>query len=226
MYFNRRSIRLNYFDYSNNGYYFVTICTQNRKNIFGEIVGARRDSPLINNKLSLINKKLSKMELNSNGKIIKLVWKTLPNHHDVILDEFCIMPNHVHMILIIKNNKLNINDKLLNNDGLKINKDDLGNYNNNLNNNNGDLKNNTKGASRRIVEGASRRAPTQLGFVIGMFKTECTKRINKLDKKSGIQLFQRNYYEHIIRNEKEYLRIKKYIKLNPKMWYRDRNNFN
>jgi REP element-mobilizing transposase RayT len=200
MYFNRRTIRLENFDYSNNGYYFVTICAQNRKNIFGEIVGARRDSPLIDNKLSLINKNnnLSKMKLNSNGKIIKFVWKTLPDHYDVILDEFCIMPNHIHFILGIKNN---LNE---NNNGV-------------LENNNGVLENNTKGASRR--------APTRLGFVIGMFKTECAKRINKLNETLGIQIFQRNYYEHIIRNEKEYLRTKKYIKLNPEMWYRDRNNF-
>ena len=40
----------------------------------------------------------------------------------------------------------------------------------------------------------------------------------------GLKIWQRNYYERIIRNEKEYLKIKEYIKNNPKMWYRDRNN--
>jgi REP element-mobilizing transposase RayT len=200
--YNRHSIRLNNFDYSNNGYYFVTICAHYRNNVFGEIVGARRDAPLINkNKSPLINENnnplkinkdnifgnesndnLPKIKLNQNGKIINEIWKTLPNHHNVILDEFCIMPNHIHFILIIKNN---LNE-----------------------NNNGALENNNKGASRR--------APTQLGFVIGMFKTETTKQINKLNQTPGIQLWQRNYYEHIIRNEKEYLRIKEYIRGNPK----------
>lgn len=204
MKYHRRSIRLNDFDYSKNGYYFVTICAHYRNNVFGEIVGARRDAPLINkNKLPLINENnnplkinknnifgnesndnLPKIKLNQNGKIINEIWKTLPDHHDVILDEFIIMPDHIHFILVIKNN---LNE-----------------------NNNGALENNTKGASRR--------APTlklTLGFVIGMFKTECTKRINKLNETPGIQIFQRNYYEHIIKNEKEYLRIKKYIKDNP-----------
>ncbi len=131
------------------------------------------------------------MKLNQNGIIVNNIWKTLPDHNNVILDEFCIMPNHIHFILIIKNNGF-------------INK--------------GVLKNN---------KGESRLAPTKiktLGWIIGMFKTECTKQINKLNKTPGIKLFQRNYYERIIRNEKEYLKIKEYIKLNSTMWERDRNN--
>ena len=180
----RRSIRLKGYDYSMGGYYFVTICTLGRKMMFGEIVGfgenvgARRDAPF-NNKTEMV--------LNENGKIVFDVWKTLPEHHDVILDEICIMPNHVHLILVIKNN------------------------------NQGALENNNQGASRR--------APT-LGWMVGMFKTECTKQINKLNKTPGVQLFQRNYYERIIRNEKKYFKIKNYIKMNPKMWPGDRNNLN
>lgn len=170
MEYHRRSIRLDGFNYSENGYYFVTICAGNRGNVFGEIVGARRDSP-------------KSIKLNQNGKIINDVWKTLPEHNDVILDEFVIMPDHVHFILII-NYKNNL---LIKNDGELI----------------------------KTNMGASRRAPT-LGFIVGMFKTECTKQINKLNKTPGIQLWQRNYYERIIRNEKEYLMIKEYIKDNPK----------
>jgi REP element-mobilizing transposase RayT len=81
----RHSIRLPGYDYSTSGLYFVTICSQKRECIFGEIVG-------------------EKMILNETGKIIELVWKTLPDHHSVALDEFQIMPNHIHMIIQIVSN--------------------------------------------------------------------------------------------------------------------------
>ena len=84
-----------------------------------------------------------------------------------------------------------------------------------------------KAASRR-ESGASHRAPTggyqTLGFIVGMFKTESTKQINILRKTPGQRLFQRNFYEHIIRNENNLNEIREYIKNNPQMWDRDRNN--
>jgi len=108
----RKSIRLKNYDYSQSGLYFVTICTQNRECIFGNIinnnVGVGRDRPI-------------SMILNQYGKIIENVWESLPDHHSIELDVFQIMPNHVHFIL-------------------------------------------------HIVLGASRRAPTTLGFIVGMLK--------------------------------------------------------
>ena len=161
----RKSIRLKNYDYSQSGLYFVTICTQNRECIFGNIinnnVGVGRDRPI-------------SMILNQYGKIIENVWESLPNHHSVELDVFQIMPNHVHFIL-------------------------------------------------HIVLGASRRAPTTLGFIVGMFKTECTKQINKLQNTPGQKIFQRNYYEHIIQNENELIKIRQYIKTNPLFWNQDIN---
>ena len=219
--YHRRSIRLKGYNYSENWYYFVTICSQNRGNVFGEIVGARRDSP-------------KSIKLNKNGKIINNVWKTLPEHNNVILDEFIIMPDHVHFILVINNklikngglknenfeldnNKLNDKNRLKIGNELKIG-DELKNGNELKINNKGGLDDNEGELDNKGVfdenKGASRRAPT-LGFIVGMFKTECTKQINKLNKTPGIQLWQRNYYERIIRNEKEYLMIREYIKENP-----------
>lgn len=170
----RKNIRLKGYDYSQSGYYFVTICTENRECLFGDIVGARRDTPTY-------------MELNPMGKIIENIWESLPKHHPVELDIFQIMPNHVHFILRI------ISDT------------------------------SQTGRSCPLITGASRRAPT-LGWIIGMFKTECTKQINMVNKTPGCQIFQRNYYERIIRDEEEYIKIKTYIKQNPMMWGRDRNN--
>src|SRR4030042_6515533 len=78
----RRSVRLPKYDYSKNGWYYVTICTQNRKCIFGDIVD-------------------EKMKLNDIGKMVDDVWKTLPDHPRVKLDTIQIMPNHVHFVIQI-----------------------------------------------------------------------------------------------------------------------------
>lgn len=163
----RKQIRLKNYDYSQSGLYFVTICTQNReclfRNVMNHPVGVGRDRPV------------NSMVLNQYGQIVNNVWESLPKHHSTELDEFQIMPNHVHFIL-------------------------------------------------HIVLGASRRAPTTLGFIVGMFKTECTKRINKLRNMPGQKIFQRNYYEHIIRNKNELTKIRQYIKNNPLFWNKDINN--
>ena len=81
----RKQNRLNGYDYSVNGYYYVTICTQNREYIFGDISN-------------------NEMALNKYGDVAKNSWLDLPNHHENIgLDQFIIMPNHIHGILIINN---------------------------------------------------------------------------------------------------------------------------
>ena len=81
---NRQSIRLKDYNYSNAGYYHVTICSNNRKNIFGVI-------------------KKHQVELSSCGQIIKNEWINLSSTYDNIeLNEFIIMPNHIHGIIILK----------------------------------------------------------------------------------------------------------------------------
>ncbi|MCK5492698.1 MAG: hypothetical protein KAJ14_06290 [Candidatus Omnitrophica bacterium] len=73
------------YDYSANGYYSITICTQKREYIFGDIVS-------------------NEMLLNQYGDIVKNSWLDLPNHHmGIELDQFIIMPNHIHGIIIINN---------------------------------------------------------------------------------------------------------------------------
>lgn len=167
---NRQSIRLKNYDYSKSGYYFVTICTENRLCIFGDIVvGATRGSP-------------THMELNEMGKIIENIWESLPNHHPVKLDTFQIMPNHVHFIIQIVDS----------------------------------------GGSRPNDVGGSRPAPTTVGTIVGLFKSECTKQIRIGSPKTHV--WQRNYYEHIIRTENDLNKIREYIINNSLMWDRDRNN--
>ncbi len=84
------STRLRNWDYGNNGAYFITICTQNKKHFFGEITNQN-------------------MELNEIGLIANNFWAEIPNHFPFIeLGNFQIMPNHMHGILIM--NKINIID--------------------------------------------------------------------------------------------------------------------
>ena len=96
------------YDYSENGYYFVTICSCNRQNIFGKYknpVGAGLASARMGGDASDRNNNCSirnHIELSPVGKIIKQQWKNIPNHYEhVQLDEYSIMPNHIHGILII-----------------------------------------------------------------------------------------------------------------------------
>src|SRR5512135_2910342 len=79
----RRSIRLKGYDYSQSGAYFVTICTQNRECLFGDIVDG-------------------KMRLNDAGRMIHRTWNDVPiKYPNIEIDEFIVMPNHVHGIIVI-----------------------------------------------------------------------------------------------------------------------------
>lgn len=83
---NRKLNRLKGYDYSHDGWYFVTICAKNREHFFGEITGAN-------------------IELSEIGKIARKCWEEIPTHFpNIKLDEFIIMPNHIHGIIIIENN--------------------------------------------------------------------------------------------------------------------------
>ncbi len=84
---NRHSIRLHEYDYSQNGFYFLTICTKNRECLFGKIQNA-------------------KMNLSNIGKIVNNCWQTIPDHFpQIALHEYVIMPNHIHGIIEINNAK-------------------------------------------------------------------------------------------------------------------------
>lgn len=84
------SIRLKNWDYSNDACYFVTICTKNKENFFGEIVN-------------------KEMILSSIGKIAYQNWLEIPNHFENIeIDEFIIMSNHIHGIIFINKKTINV----------------------------------------------------------------------------------------------------------------------
>ena len=79
----RRSLRLPRFDYTQQGAYFVTVCTRNRAGVFGEIVNGE-------------------MQLNDSGRVAQRVWEEIPTHFlQVEIDAWVVMPNHVHGVLVI-----------------------------------------------------------------------------------------------------------------------------
>lgn len=168
--------------------------------MFGNIVGAgtarRRDPPVTNKKIN------AHMGLNNYGKIVQSVLNTLPKRFPIKMDVQQIMPNHIHFIIILESG------------GSRVKYLSGGSFN--------------AGASRPDFIGAV-RAPTKshaLGFIVGLFKSESTKQIRKLLNEPNKRIFQRNYYEHIIKNEREYKQIVYYIRNNPQNWDTDKNNLN
>ncbi len=139
---------------------------------------------------------------NNIGKIVENVWKSLSNHHPVKLDIFQVMPNHLHGILRVKPVSV-VHAQPMSTDETGI------------------ARNAPTGCdySRfgHVVAGT-------LSCIIRSFKSETTKQIRCLINNPNIQIWQRNFYEHIIRNENELNKIREYIIKNPLLWNRDRNN--
>ena len=153
MYYHRHSIRLPEFDYSTPWWYYVTICTHSKKCWFGDI-------------------KNGKMVLNTLGKCVESEWlKTTHIRPNVGLDDYVIMPDHLHGIIIIECN---------------VGEIPVG-------------ATPVVGATRRVAPAKPTIKPNSLGSIIGQFKSVVSKQIRKM----GYDDFkwQRNYYEHIIRNE-------------------------
>ena len=171
----RKSIRLKNYDYSKNGYYFITICSKNRECLFGEI---RRGTIFC--------------ALNQGGRIVDQCWKEIVIHYEnVIIDEFIIMPNHINGIIIINNDRF---------------QDILGVQN---------IEPLRRNQFQHIIPGS-------IGSIIRGFKIGVTKWFrNNTDIH---QIWQKGFYEHIIRNDDELNNIRKYIQDNPHKWEEEKNN--
>lgn len=186
----RRSIRLKGYDYSQAGAYFVTMCTQNRECLFGEIVNGE-------------------MQLNDAGAMIVKWWDKLSSKFPTFdPDAFVVMPNHIHCIVIITDVGAI--------DGVTV---DVG------------VPLRGRPDDGQIGQ-PHRAAPTDkptLGDIIDWFKTMATNEYIRGVKQLGWKpfdkkVFQRNYYEHIVRNERELNAIREYIQNNPANWAADMDN--
>ena len=195
---NRQSIRLKNYDYSQEGSYFITLVTQDRIHLFGKIEDG-------------------KMILNTVGKILEEEWRnTIELRPNITLGEFIIMPDHMHMIITITAQMEKKEDKEW-------------------------IHSNPKSPSHTI------------GAIIRGFKGASTKKINQFLNSTGEsqfapesqfaliespidsqfaptefyknKIFQRNYYEHIIRNQNDFNRIEQYIIDNPMNWKKKKLKF-
>jgi putative transposase len=164
----RRSLRLKDFDYAQHGVYFITICTHRRQCLLGSAINGA-------------------VRLNRHGEIADMCWRAIPRHFPHVgLDEFVIMPNHIHGIITV--------------------------------------------GARHAVPLRSRierfRKPVggSIPTIVRSFKSAVTKRINEYHSTPGLPVWQRNYYEHVIRNEDTLDRIREYILNNPVRWAFDPEN--
>lgn len=146
----RKNIRLNDYNYSSNGAYFITICTKNKENLLWKNVGANCVRPL------------DQLPLSKIGIVIENeIYKLNTVYENIKVDKYQIMPNHIHLIIFIYEDS----------------------------------------------NGRTQFAPT-ISRIIKQFKGSITKQIE-------FSIWQKSFYDRIIRNEKEYQSVWNYIHNNP-----------
>jgi len=169
----RKVIRLHSYDYSQNGAYFVTIVTKGRRCLFGNVIN-------------------HEMILNEIGRIVKEVWEKIPDHFAFVnVENYIIMPNHIHGIFIIDKPFL------------------------------GQVVGTQHAVSLPEHEGFGKPVAGSLATIIRSFKSEVTRRCNLITRTQGSSIWQSRYYEHIIRNERDHQAIYDYILTNPANWLQD-----
>ncbi|MBI4992743.1 MAG: transposase [Candidatus Magasanikbacteria bacterium] len=189
------SARLPGYDYGQPGFYFVTICAELRVCYFGDVLDGE-------------------MVLNDAGKIVlNELLKTPQIRPNVTLDEFVVMPNHLHIIIII--NEIRSTTSVA--AGLVAESESVVETHCNAS-----LHERPRHDDKPYHNkfGPQRN---NLASIVRGFKSTTTKQINK---KYGHKYFawQSRFYDHIIRDEISYNNIQYYIQQNPAKWWRDRNN--
>ncbi len=189
---NRRSIRLKDYDYTQNGAYYVTACAgvcgcrrivENARNrdVFGYVVDGR-------------------MVLNQYGAIVEKCWHEIPDHFPQIeLDGYIIMPNHMHGIIMIGQ----CNDLICNgHTGIS-------------------RRGTACRAPTENLEHFGKPVSGSLSTIMRSFKSAASKQINQLHDHPQEPIWQRNFYEHVIHDESDLDRIREYIMNNPLDWAKD-----
>lgn len=170
----RRSIRLANYDYSKAGFYFVTLCTYQKQYLFGEIIN-------------------DEMQLNQIGKVVKQEWlRSATIRKEVELDEWIVMPNHLHGIIIINN----------------IYEEKMYEY---------QSAHSNQGASLAPLH----RKPKSLSSFMAGFKSAVTKKVRLMCEISDFVVWQRSFYESIIKDDIHLDNARLYIQNNPFNWHQD-----
>lgn len=183
----RKPNRLKGYDYSEDGFYFVTVCPKNRIECFGKIKNER-------------------MEYSRYGDIVLKYWQKIPDYYqNVFLDEWVIMPNHIHGIIVIENlvgaeQCSAPTVEIIGTCGVK-----------------------QCSAHTNTVAAGKNQKYGLLSKIVKSFKEISLKTIRKNFNDYEFA-WQRSFYDHIIRNERELNKIRQYIIDNPLKWELDRNN--
>ncbi len=183
----RKNIRLSGYDYSQNGAYFITICTKDKNQTFGDIaVGAAAlGGPRIT--------------LSHYGQIAERYIKSINEvYQGISVPVYCIMPNHVHFIVVI-----DVQTECKDGSPSAATPTDNG------------LPLRTDVAQTGCESGSPSAATPTIPKIVNSLKTLATK-------EAGQPIWQRGYYEHIIRNEQDYLDIWNYIETNAVKWAEDK----
>jgi len=224
----RHSIRLKEYDYALPGAYFVTICTRDRACLFGHVMNGE-------------------MHLNAAGEIAQRCWEDIPTHFpSVELDAFVIMPNHVHGIVVItdapqttcaakttgsisRGSEIVIPCKgeasaaktigpMVRGPGIMISRKGEASVPFHVH------EERPRSDASPLRQRPNGTQPGSLSAVVQNFKSISTRRMNAARGAPGTSVWQRNYYEHVVRNEQELAAIREYIQANPARWDDDENN--
>lgn len=193
----RRSIRLRDYDYSYAGAYFVTICTYQRAPILGWIIDGEA-------------------WLGSHGEAVVVCWQAIPEHYPMVeVDASVIMPNHVHGIIVIGDAGEGVASRPAEAGGTcpapTVSATDRS-------------RDGVPGADRGEVGRKPRLERPTLGHIVASFKAASAKAIRELELPMPKIVWQRGYYEHVIRSEAALARIRQYIADNPPKWEFDHDN--
>ena len=187
-------MRVQGYDYAQPGAYFVTVCTQGRAILLADIDDGQ-------------------IRLNRCAEIVEQSWLDLPARFRAIaLDVFAVMPNHVHGVIFILPVGAGLAPPAIQGPGARR-----------------DIPVGAglaPPASRGVDVGrggAASSAPT-LGDIVRVFKSKSTLQVNRMLSRRGRRLWQRSYYDRIIRDEAELTRVQQYIIDNPLQWELDREN--
>ena len=182
----RRSIRLKGYDYTQSGAYYITIVSYQREHLFGEVVNGE-------------------MKLSRFGIVAKEQWEKLPRRFKhVELIEFVIMPNHVHGIIVI------IDERRGTAEG--------------AHNANASLT--RRAPTDEFIERFGKPVKGSIPTIIRSYKSAVALRVNLMRGTKGLPVWQSNYYEHVIRDEKDLQAKCDYILSNPLNWEDDDENIN
>jgi putative transposase len=197
----RHSIRLPGYDYSSPGIYFVTLVAWQREPLFGEIVNGA-------------------MRLSLAGQCAFALWQSLGDHFPVTIDEFVVMPDHLHGILIINpTDSPCLRQGEASGDGVRSGQKAYFPDASPLR-----LPHPTPPDETFDIGSSHGTVPGSLGAIIQNYKSVSTRRINAARGTPGAPVWLRNYYERIVRDQEAWACVCAYIRANPLRWSQDHDH--